>query len=86
MSIATREVARKFLIGAAVLVVGVGAAAPAGAEPDAVDVNGNLFGGLTCTCEQTAPVTGPGVGDEISRGLHNSHSVWAGMSAPMAQR
>lgn len=87
MSIASPHMLRNCFAGAAVFLgVWVGAAAPASAEPDAVDVNENVFGGLSCSCQQVTPPAGPGVSEEISRGLRSSHPAWAGMSAPVASR
>ena len=51
----------------------VGAVAPASAEDE------NVFGGLTCSCSQTAPSAGSLL-SEINRGLQSAHS--AGLARP----
>ena len=64
----------KMLVSAATAVGScVAAAVPASAEPDAFEVDENVFDTLTCSCSQTAP---PGsLVSEINRGLQAAHSA-----------
>jgi hypothetical protein len=59
----------KAVASAAIFVgLSVVGAAPAGADPSQSTQNPNPFAGLTCNCQQHAPVGGPNYGD-IDRGL-----------------
>jgi hypothetical protein len=70
----------KLLVGLGIVVGSVIGAAPASAEPDALDVDANLFTGLTCSCALTVPLSGSALSDELTRGLHAGHT--AGMAEP----
>jgi hypothetical protein len=62
----------KMLVGSAIVlsafVVGT---APVNADPRPSDPHPNPFGSLTCSCQQTTPVGGPVLTQEIDRGLSN---------------
>jgi hypothetical protein len=66
-----RRVITKILVSAAIAVgSGVGAAAPASADPDAIGTDPNPFGGLRCSsCQETAPPGSPALREQIERGL-----------------
>lgn len=52
-------------------------AAPAGADPDP-------YGGLHCSCQETAPAGSADPREEIERGLREGHSAWLpGLPAPV---
>jgi len=73
------QVITKIMVGAAITlgfcVVG---AAPASADP-------NPFGGLRCSCRETAPAGSPALMAEIDRGIQEGHSAWLPGLAPPAQ-
>lgn len=59
----------KAVASAAIFVgLSLAGAAPAGADPGKVTPSPNPFAGLTCNCQQHAPVGGPNFGD-VDRGL-----------------
>ncbi|OMC56211.1 hypothetical protein A5747_09185 [Mycobacterium sp. IS-836] len=62
----------KMLVSAAIFGSVIAGAAPAGADPGQSDQN--IFGGLTCDCQQTPPAGGAVQNDEIDRG------IWAGLA------
>ncbi|OMC49170.1 hypothetical protein A5745_01750 [Mycobacterium sp. IS-2888] len=57
----------KMLVSAAILGSVIAGAAPAGADPSQSDQN--IFGSLTCNCQQTPPAGGASQSDDIERGL-----------------
>ena len=70
-----RSVVTKSLVSVAIaLSAGIGAA-PAGADPDAVEANPNPFGTLGCSCRETAPVGSPLLREEIERGLREGYTA-----------
>lgn len=77
MTTQQHQVITKILVGGAVaLGFYVGGAAPAGADPNSAGSAPNLFGGLTCSCRQTAPPGSPAAGEEIERGLREGRPAW----------
>lgn len=62
----------KMLVSAAIFGSVIAGAAPASADPSQSDQN--IFGSLTCNCQQTPPAGGAVQNDEIDRG------IWAGLS------
>ena len=66
---------RNILVGLGVVVGSVIGAAPASAEPDAFDVDGSLFGSLTCDCAQAVALSGSALSDELTRGLRAGHTA-----------
>jgi hypothetical protein len=65
------------LISAAIAVaVWVGGAAPAGADPNPDSTEPDPFGGLGCSCRETAPPGSPARRAEIQRGMREGLSVW----------
>ena len=70
MSIATPAGITKILVsGAVVLGAWVGAAAPASADANSYGADQNAFGSLTCSCQVTAPLSGPALTNELNRGI-----------------
>jgi hypothetical protein len=70
LNLAPRVLITKMLVSAAIVLgSGVVAAAPASADPNPSDIYPNPFGGLTCSCQETAPAGGPVRRDEIDRGI-----------------
>jgi hypothetical protein len=65
----------KMLVGATI-VVGfcIAGAASAGADPNPSDTHPNPFGGLSCSCQETAPPGGPVLRQEIDRGIRDGLS------------
>jgi len=71
------HVLTKRLLGAAIAVgCCVGAAPPAGADPDRAGADADPFAALGCSCRQVAPPDGPALREEIRRGLRDGLSVW----------
>jgi hypothetical protein len=74
-----RRVITKILVSAAIaLGSSVGAAAPASADPNAIGgTHPNLFGVLSCSCQETAPPGSPAQRkEEIERGIRVGLSAW----------
>jgi hypothetical protein len=69
-----RVLIAKMLVGATI-VVGfcVAGAASASADPNPSDTHPNPFGGLSCSCQETAPA-GPDLRQEIDRGIRDGLS------------
>jgi hypothetical protein len=82
------QVITKTLVsGAIALAAYVGGAAPASAEPDGIGTNPNPFGGLRCSCQETAPPGSPALTQEINRGLWEGRSAWLpGLPPPTQPR
>ena len=78
------KVITKILVSAAIaLGAFVGAAAPASADPNPIGTKPNPFGGLSCSCQETAP---PG-SSEIERGIREGLSAWLpGLPPPTQPR
>lgn len=57
----------KMLVTAAIFGSVIAGAAPANADPSQSDQD--IFGSLTCNCQQTPPLNGASQNDEIERGL-----------------
>jgi hypothetical protein len=55
--------------------VGLGAAAPASAEPNPASTDPNPFGTLGCSCRETAPAGGQALKAEIDRGIQEGRSA-----------
>jgi hypothetical protein len=53
-----------------------GAAAPAGADPNPIGSAPNSFGGLTCSCRETAPPGSPVLREEIEQGIREGRTAW----------
>ena len=74
-----RQVITKILVSAAIALGSwVGVAAPASADPDAIGTDPNPFGGLRCSCQETAPPGSPALREEIGRGIREARSAWPG--------
>jgi hypothetical protein len=69
----------KLLVGAAI-VFGccLAGAATASADPNSSETQPDPFGSLTCSCQQTAPASGPVLREEIDRGIRD------GLAAPLS--
>ncbi len=64
------KVTTKLLVSAVIVLgSGFGGAAQAAADP-------NPFGTLGSSCAETAPAGGPGLRDEIARGIRDGRSAW----------
>jgi hypothetical protein len=58
-------------------------AAPASADPNPAGNGPNPYGGLHCSCHETAPPGSAALRAEIARGLREGHSAWLpGLPAP----
>ena len=80
------QVMTKILIGAAVAVGScVGGAAPVSADPNPIGSGPNLFGGLSCSCQETAPPGSPGLREEIERGIREGRTAWLPGLSPSTQ-
>jgi hypothetical protein len=67
----------KILIGAAVaLGAYVGGAAPVSADPNPIGGAPDPFGGLSCSCPETAPPGGPALTEGIDRGIREGRTAW----------
>jgi len=67
----------KILIGAAVaLGAYVGGAAPASADGSPIGSAPNPFGGLSCSCRETAPPGSPALKEGIDRGIREGRTAW----------
>jgi hypothetical protein len=53
-----------------IVVFGTSVATPAGAEPNSGSGDPDPFGGISCSCSQTAPTDGPVAKQQISQGIH----------------
>jgi hypothetical protein len=70
------RVALRTLVGVTIAIAcWVGRAAPAGADPDTLGTGADPFGGLSCSCPETAPIGGPAVMGEIDRGIREGLSA-----------
>jgi len=72
----TQRVITKILVGA-VIALGpyVGGAAPASADGNQMGTAPNPFGGLSCSCRETAPPGSPAMREEIARGIREGRSA-----------
>jgi hypothetical protein len=52
------------------------AAAPVGADPNPIGSAPNSFGGLSCSCPETAPPGGPALREGIDRGIREGRTAW----------
>lgn len=65
----------KALICAALIVVfGASAATPAGADPSPGGGDAHPFGGLSCSCSDTAPAGSPALRQQIAQGIQQALS------------
>jgi hypothetical protein len=83
------KVITKILVSAAIALGScVGGAAPASAEdPDPIGTDPNPFGGLRCSCQETAPPGSPALREEVERGLRKGQSAWLpGLPPPTLPR
>lgn len=73
----------KILVRAVIaLVLWIGGAAPAIAEPDSGETGPNPFGGLDCSCQETCPAGSTEQRNEIDRGIMDGLCAWSsGLSA-----
>ena len=67
----------KILIAAAVtLGAYVGGSAPVSADPNPIGSAPNPFGGLSCSCRETAPPGSPDLREGIDRGIRERRIAW----------
>jgi hypothetical protein len=77
MTTQPHQVITKILIGAAVAVgVYVGGAAPVRADGNPIGGAPNPFGGLSCSCRETAPPGSPALREGINRGIREGRTAW----------
>ena len=68
----------KILVSAAVaLILWVGNAVPAIADPDSAETDPNPFGGIDCSCQEKYPARSPEQRAEIDRGIRDGLSTWS---------
>ncbi|MDT7719959.1 MAG: hypothetical protein QOE94_970 [Mycobacterium sp.] len=80
------QVITKILIGAAVaLGAYVGGAAPVSADPNPIGSAPNPFGGLSCSCQETAPPGSPVLREEIEQGIREGRTAWLPGLSPSTQ-
>jgi hypothetical protein len=80
------RVLTKILIGAAVaLGAYVGGAAPVSADGNPIGSAPNPFGGLSCSCRETAPPGSPALREGIQRGIRDGGAVWLPGLSPSTQ-
>jgi hypothetical protein len=73
-----QRIIRKLLVSAAIaLILWVGSAVPAIADPDSGGSDPNPFGGLDCSCQETYPASSPEQREEIDRGIRDGLSAWS---------
>jgi hypothetical protein len=78
MSTRHQQIVMKILVSAAVaLVLQVGCAVLAIADPDTGRTDPNPFGGLDCSCQEKYPVRNPEQREEIDRGIRDGLSAWS---------
>ena len=76
MSTQHHQVITKILISAAIaLGLWVAGATPASADPNPVGTDPNPFGGLSCSCRESAPASSPELREEIERGIREGLSA-----------
>ena len=70
------QVMTKILIAVAVaLGSSVGGAAPVHADPNPIGSAPNSFGGLSCSCRETAPPGSPLLKEEIEQGIQEGRTA-----------
>ena len=84
------QVMTKILIAVAVAVaVALGSsaagAAPVGADPNPIGSAPNSFGGLSCSCRETAPPGSPVLREEIEEGIRDGRTAWLPGLSPSTQ-
>jgi hypothetical protein len=68
----------KMLVSAAIVLgTAVVGAASASADPNLPGNQPNPFGGLTCSCQDTAPASGRALREQIDRGIREGLSATA---------
>jgi hypothetical protein len=88
VDMATRyhQVMMKILIVVAVALGSyVGGAAPVGADPNPIGSAPDPFGGLSCSCRETAPPGSPALREGIERGIREGRTVWLPGLSPSTQ-
>jgi hypothetical protein len=71
------QVITKILIGAAVaLSAYLGGAAPVRADGNPIGSAPNPFGGLSCSCRETAPPGSPALREGVDRGIREGRTAW----------
>jgi hypothetical protein len=61
------------------------AAAPVGADPNPIGSAPNSFGGLSCSCRETAPPGSPVLREEIEQGIREGRTAWLPGPSPSTQ-
>jgi hypothetical protein len=78
MSTRHQQIIMKILVSAAItLVLWVGCAVPAPADPDTGRTDPNPLGGLDCSCQEKYPSGTPEQREEIDRGIRDGLSAWS---------
>ena len=71
------QVLTKILIVVAVALGSyVEGAAPVSADPNPIGSAPNSFGGLSCSCRETAPPGSPALREGIDRGIREGRTAW----------
>jgi hypothetical protein len=80
------QVMTKILIVVAVALGSSAAgAAPVGADPNPIGSAPNSFGGLSCSCRETAPPGSPVLREEIEQGIRDGRTAWLPGLSPSTQ-
>jgi hypothetical protein len=78
MSTRHQQIITKILFSAAIaLVLWVGSAVLAIADPDSGGTDPNPFGGHDCSCQEKNPARSPEQRAEIARGIRDGLSAWS---------
>jgi hypothetical protein len=80
------QVIAKILIGAAVALGSyIGGAPPVGADSNPIGSAPNPFGGLSCSCPETAPPGSPALREGIEQGIREGRTAWLLRLSPLTQ-
>jgi hypothetical protein len=81
------RVMTKILIVVVAVALGsyVGGATPVGADPNPIGSAPDPFGGLSCSCRETAPPGSPALREGIERGIREGRTVWLPGLSPSTQ-
>jgi hypothetical protein len=80
------QVMTKILIVVAVaLGSSVAGAAPVGADPNPIGSAPNSFGGLSCSCRETAPPGSAILREELEQGIREGRTAWLPGPSPSTQ-
>jgi hypothetical protein len=69
-------ITKRFIAAAVALGAYVGGAAPVSADPNTIGSAPDPFGGLSCSCRETAPPDSPALREGIDRGIRQGRTAW----------